>query len=471
MKQKNQRTALTSLCALALALGCGAAAGQAQEANPKPPVLERDGSFTYRDTRLPLQQPVPARRWLMYVPRSDALQYGPMEDPKNHAKYAYRLQVQVVSDDPTLRRGEDVEGGKDASNAVRRFVVHYNKEEDQVLARRVGSVMARLYWIGRDYLDRGPLGQSYMNVWLNHDGMAGGEEYQGNIYLHKIDQARAPAEWVRELAHEYGHATLPKMGPYTEPETYANGYLGERLYMKWMLVDNDLTDLWDQPIDGAAYMANQITPLRERFMNEGPTSPAADLTNTEGMNYFIGEMMALEAAHGPAFFKQLIKKFATPRPQNLGLYFTAAIQDMNPVLIPIDGKAYIPKKSQLAATATATAPGAYPRFQRAAYWIYLPGGEWRISLEGQAPPTLQATLEAAPLKPGPAFTPGSMSWETSISTANAMWRRLELVAPGGSTLEVRRLALTKKDQPFRPGGFGNPRQPNQLPPGFGQFGK
>src|SRR5439155_15042666 len=122
--------------------------------------------------------------------------------------------------------------------------------------------------------------------------------------------------WVRELAHEYGHLTLPNTGPYREPEQWGNGYLGERLYMKWMLVDNGMADVWDRPIDGAAYVANQIAPLRERFLNEGPDSRAAGLGNAEGMDFFIGELMYLEAAHGPVFFRRLIDHFATPRPQN-----------------------------------------------------------------------------------------------------------------------------------------------------------
>ena len=44
---------------------------------------------------------------------------------------------------------------------VRRFVIHYLKPTDEPLARQIGGVMARLFWITQDYLGRpfGPMPQ------------------------------------------------------------------------------------------------------------------------------------------------------------------------------------------------------------------------------------------------------------------------------------------------------------------------
>ena len=55
------------------------------------------------------------------------------------------------------------------------------------------------------------------------------------IYVYSVQSLDNPLEFARELAHEYGHATLPGIGGYYEPEDWANGDIGERIYMSWLL--------------------------------------------------------------------------------------------------------------------------------------------------------------------------------------------------------------------------------------------
>lgn len=455
-----RRAPLAALVTLTLSASLSAVPARGQSAPAAAGPNAREGSFTYKDPRIP--GGIPARSWLLYATRGRSEAYGPLRDPKSNVEYPLRLQVQCVTEEKKGASAEDADGGR---NAYRRFVIHFMTTEDEPLARRVGALMARLYWIGTDYLGRGPTGSRFVNVWLSPDGKAGAEEYQGNIYLYAAGESRAPAEWVRELAHEYGHITLPKMGPYREPEQWASGYVGERLYMKWMLVDNGMADAWDDPIDGAAYVANQIAPLRERFLNEGPNAKAATQEDADGMDFFIGELMAIEAAHGPDLFKRLMDRFATPRPQNLPLYFTAALKEMTPLLLPINGSAYTPSRSQVTST-----PGGPPQFRKASYWVFLPGGSWRIGLEGAAPPSTTATLENAQIKSAPAGGGGALIWETTVSSTNSVWRRLELTPPAGSTMQVRRLVVTRLEQPapsFTPGGPRpgiNPGLPRPVPP-------
>jgi hypothetical protein len=52
------------------------------------------------------------------------------------------------------------------------------------------------------------------------------------IYIYQIQNAKDPVELAREVAHEYGHATLPPVGGFETPEDWGNGYLGEKLYMR-----------------------------------------------------------------------------------------------------------------------------------------------------------------------------------------------------------------------------------------------
>ena len=57
-----------------------------------------------------------------------------------------------------------------------------------------------------------------------------------NIYVYAITTIDDPLEFARELAHEYGHAILPPIGAgYKEPENWAIGDIGERIYLMWLL--------------------------------------------------------------------------------------------------------------------------------------------------------------------------------------------------------------------------------------------
>src|SRR5206468_11771889 len=134
----------------------------------------------------------------------------------------------------------------------------FDRAEDEPLARRVGGVLARLHWLAVEYLGLVPDPADAIarttNVWLTREGRPGGEEFKRNVYLYAVGEDRAPAEWVREVAHEYSHVVLPAFGPFASPERWANGYLGVRLFLKW-LIDNEQTDLWGSPFLGSAYLA------------------------------------------------------------------------------------------------------------------------------------------------------------------------------------------------------------------------
>lgn len=54
------------------------------------------------------------------------------------------------------------------------------------------------------------------------------------IYVYDIPGLTDTVEAAREIAHEYGHATLPAVGGFRTPEDWANGRLGECLYLRWL---------------------------------------------------------------------------------------------------------------------------------------------------------------------------------------------------------------------------------------------
>ena len=84
-----------------------------------------------------------------------------------------------------------------------------------------------------------------VDYYLCWGGQAGGEYVKGEdiapdnkaitvstIYIYDIRSFTKPVEMAREVAHEYGHAVLPAVGGYTEPEYWANGHLGEKFLMR-----------------------------------------------------------------------------------------------------------------------------------------------------------------------------------------------------------------------------------------------
>lgn len=406
------------LTAPALLLLGGTAQAQATR-NTRP---EREGTFTYSDGRLGGN--VPPRSWQIFVARENQANkdYGPNRDPKFNASYPGKLQV--------------VCGSEDASQSERAFVIHYQRPGDEAFARRVASVMARLYWLGQDYLGVGPAPGRYVNVWLSHHGEPGAEEHQTHIYLFAVDHDRAPAEWIRELAHEYAHIYLPPVGEYTAPEKWANGYLGERLFLKWLLLDNGMTDVWSEPVDGAAYVANEVVPLRKRYLNAGPASPLVNRTDAEGMEFWIGQMLAVEAAHGPAVLRSLVKNYRTRQPQNVGTHLGQALRGLETGRFNIDPAVCVPEKSDVEVPGRAGAP---VRVRKASYWFYLPGGSWQLTLSGRVPEGTEARLEGMELK-----KTSPVAWETPASGAAGSWQRLEITAPAGKTVDLQGITVLRK---------------------------
>ena len=86
-----------------------------------------------------------------------------------------------------------------------------------------------------------------VHVFICDGGKAGGEQLviksrsrrdnfqtYNAIYLYHAEGLTNPVEAVREVAHEYGHAILPAIGGFQSPEEWANGALGERLFVRYL---------------------------------------------------------------------------------------------------------------------------------------------------------------------------------------------------------------------------------------------
>ncbi len=164
----------------------------------------------------------------------------------------------------------------------------------------------------------------------------------GDIVFFKTGQSRSEWEWLREIAHEYGHVILPPAAGFRPPlEPYGNGALGETLAMLWLAPNATSYELANilktntsaprianiSPIaalpraPGAANPANEPQPvwnnspqamtsealghIRQnalpalRLWNaQGPNSPLRRDTSVAGLNYFQGFGVWIERVYG-----------------------------------------------------------------------------------------------------------------------------------------------------------------------------
>lgn len=96
------------------------------------------------------------------------------------------------------------------------------------------------------------------------------------IYIYQVASPIPPVELVREIAHEYGHATLPGVGIYNKPENWANGDVGERVYLNWLYQDLKANVLHPYDVMKADvpalqnYVKTKVEPLVNKISKTGP---------------------------------------------------------------------------------------------------------------------------------------------------------------------------------------------------------
>ena len=207
-----------------------------------------------------------------------------------------------------------------------RVTVHYQTVGDAPIAEQAARLFTRLMRLHKAHfgLDTAFYHDAEnADVWLAGQRPVaandGGETRQNQMYLFGIhDRRRTPLEWTRTLVHEWGHLTLPAARGYTDPETDASGYLGERLYLKWLRDDTpplpaaaagETTPPASDANDGTTragldlYYARQIAPLMARWNHSaqaggGPTAPVLRDRNTRAMDTYIGAVCACDLAWG-----------------------------------------------------------------------------------------------------------------------------------------------------------------------------
>jgi len=213
----------------------------------------------------------------------------PVQDPLHGLQYAYRVQGLLL--EPTL--GLLVE-------------VFAPSQSLYPFAERACRLLLHCYELARTRLglDHPLKYDRLLRVFLSREGAAGGEQQANLLYLYQVSESLPPAEWLRELTHEYGHFILPPINSFKEPEAWANGDLGERLFSLWLLEAYEANLLDADALMGVErgalrrYVQRKVQPLIDRMAREGLLKARWRSRRREGYEEYLALALYAERVYG-----------------------------------------------------------------------------------------------------------------------------------------------------------------------------
>jgi hypothetical protein len=296
-----------------------------------------------------------------------------------------------------------------------RFRVHYVSEflagaAYQALAEAICDLSLRLYWLGKDGvgIETRFAPDGVVDVWLLREGEPGAEhspQYTEDLFFHGVDVARPGLEWIREVAHEYGHHVIPPVDGYSGvAEPWATGTLGERLFLTWLSELGFGVDDPDTPFAATTeayreYLRQQVLSDASFFLDHGPSETVSADQTDSGWRYTQGFLTYVNGQYGNA---ALTATFSSGRKLAPGEFMTGidllrAFQEVrNRSAGPVDLRPGfpIPSLSGEADAAVSTGTGdVSPALQQdatLAWWVYLAAGDWEIAVVPAA--SAEATL-------------------------------------------------------------------------------
>jgi len=248
-----------------------------------PPHLQSDWL-----TALPVEAtPLPYDLGTLIVPKTYLPTHA--EEPQHH--WSFAKVVYVYS--------------PDAGSSRLFCAVHYPSTSDGAKAARIARLLALAHQtLTRETGREAANGTAPFDVWLCTGGQSGGEQWRTNLYLYDIETPRSSIEWLRETVHEYSHLALPPIGGYTAPEYWANGYLGERLLVRWFerapAGPAHVEALWGDFSGAANFDRLLIAPPLALYKKVGPNPAWLARKDEAGMRYLIGQALTFDDKHGAA---------------------------------------------------------------------------------------------------------------------------------------------------------------------------
>ena len=116
------------------------------------------------------------------------------------------------------------------------------------------------------------------------------------------------------MCHEYGHATLPPYNGFKKPETFANGMLGEKMYMRYLrnqfkqksVAAEDVLGVTGAQLD--SFVQKEVNPFIKVGLGRAPVKANMQLPTDAGMNNFLSVILAMQATMPSKVFAETLKR-------------------------------------------------------------------------------------------------------------------------------------------------------------------
>ena len=243
--------------------------------------------------------------------------------PLREARYNWRFSRAVYIFAPVRQ----IAGRKPPRQGLRLVSIIHHEPSDLKLAQQTARLIARLLRLHFERFGRDPVfprDADIADVWLSPETPpnardAGGATHDNQVYFFATGAPRSPIEWTRTVTHEWGHLTMNAARGFREPENDAGGFLGERLYLKWLRADKNLPSPSDDGVVPAGldlYYERQIAPLISRFSKSGPSANTLKAMNQASMDLYIGGILASDTTYGSRITGQALRNIEGVRPQD-----------------------------------------------------------------------------------------------------------------------------------------------------------
>ncbi len=202
-----------------------------------------------------------------------------------------------------------------------RVVVHWEDPAQTELAHAAMRATLIFYVLAREQLGFDPTRPwgDPVDVWITNKGEPGARAQGSSIYLYAANTQRTPGEWLREIAHEYGHVCMPGIGGFSQTDdAWADGHLAELLFPKWLgeaAAPQWLpwpAQVWEA--EAAAERGRLMGAWTEETVNGmigksvGGLPPALSGSDAKARDTFLGLALRVEAMKGPRFLGVILKK-------------------------------------------------------------------------------------------------------------------------------------------------------------------
>ena len=323
-------------------------------------------------------------------------------------------------------------------------------------AERAMDLLLRSQWLMWEYLGRQPRDSDGrmqpVDVWLSPEGLGTdgsvvAEALLGNIYLYRAGEARPPAEWFRQVAHELSHRALSRIGHYpqsAEYEPWLEGNIGERLLLR--ALHEQAEELTADPAWWRAYQEASWQPLVDAWLSAplpAKLPPAANDLGDDGARWALGFLLWMADSHEGPFLREFYRAMA---PGNA--YSGPELERAYRLLLGNQRawrqdarRGWRPVSD---ARPTASAEGlALSDGQRVALPVFLPKGDWALRLVGPGGGQATVAFNGANRQLRPVGD-GSDSAPALLVSSPGTWLSIELGGFVEQPVTVRQLAWQRQ---------------------------